>query len=252
MSGHNKWSTIKHRKGAQDAKRSKVFTKLIKEITIAARMGGGDPDGNPRLRRALDEARGQNMPGDNIQRAIKKGTGELEGVNYEDLLYEGVGPGGVLFLMNVLTDNRNRTAAEVRKIFDKHNGQLGASGSAAWAFEERGVLRLPKECIAEDTLFELLASVGGEDLEARGDEWVVLTPRAELDAVRAALADEHDLPVISAQLAHLPKNPKEVSGDEAHVLLDLFDTLEDHDDVQAVFSDFDVSEEIMAQLMNDD
>ena len=145
MSGHNKWSTIKHRKGAQDKKRGRIFTKVIKEITIAARLGGGDPDGNPRLRRALDAARAANMPNDTQTRAIKKGTGELEGVHYEDLIYEGVGPGGTLFIMEVMTDNRNRTAAEVRKLFEKGSGQLGATGSAAWAFEQKGIIKLPLE-----------------------------------------------------------------------------------------------------------
>src|SRR5690606_29408425 len=154
MSGHNKWSTIKHRKGAQDAKRSKIFTKIIKEITVAARLGGGDPDGNPRLRRALDAARDANMPSENVTRAIKKGTGELEGVSYEELLYEGVGPAGTLFLLEVMTDNRNRTAAEIRKLFDKHGGQLGASGSAAWAFEQKGVIEVDGAA-DEAALFEV-------------------------------------------------------------------------------------------------
>ena len=149
MSGHNKWSTIKRRKGAQDAKRGKIFTRIIKEITIAARMGGGDPDGNPRLRRAIDAAKAANMPNDNVDRAIKKGTGELEGVTYEELVYEGVGPFGLLFVMEVMTDNRNRTAAEVRKLFDKADGQLGQSGSATWAFEQKGVIRLAKDAATE-------------------------------------------------------------------------------------------------------
>src|SRR5690606_30062025 len=175
MSGHNKWSTIKHRKGAQDARRSKIFTKLIKEITIAARLGGGDPDGNPRLRRAIDAARDANMPGDNLIRAIKKGTGELEGVVYEDILYEGVGPAGTLFVLEVMTDNRNRTAAEVRKIFDKHGGQLGASGSAAWAFEQKGVIRVDGAA-SEEALFEAAVGAGADDVVREEEVWTVTTP----------------------------------------------------------------------------
>ncbi|MGB0679985.1 MAG: YebC/PmpR family DNA-binding transcriptional regulator [Polyangiales bacterium] len=240
MSGHNKWSSIKHRKGAQDAKRGKLFTKLIKEITVAARAGGGDPDGNPRLRRALDIARTANMPADNIQRAIKKGTGELEGVQYEELLYEGVGSGGALFLMTVLTDNRNRTAAEVRKILEKHGGSLGSSGSAAWAFEEYGVLRLPAAGVTEERLFELAADAGAEDLQRDEDSWVVLTPRHLLDAVRDAL-DKGGLDIDSAGLEYLPKTPKTLASDEARSLLPLYDALDDHDDVQQVFVDFEVA-----------
>lgn len=168
MAGHNKWSQIKHKKGAKDAKRSKVFTKLIKEITIAARLGGGDPDGNPRLRRAIDTARDANMPNDNITRAIKKGTGELEGVSYEEIIYEGVGPSGTLFLLEVTTDNRNRTAAEIRKIFDKHGGQLGATGSSAWAFAHKGVLHVDRSA-DEEAVFEAAVSAGAEDVEDEED-----------------------------------------------------------------------------------
>ncbi|MEM9189385.1 MAG: YebC/PmpR family DNA-binding transcriptional regulator [Myxococcota bacterium] len=247
MSGHNKWSTIKHRKGAQDAKRSKIFTKIIKELTVAARVGGGDPDGNPRLRRALDLARSANMPGDNIERAIKKGTGELEGVNYEELVYEGVGPAGSLFVMNVVTDNRNRTASEVRKIFDKHNGQLGASGSAAWAFEEKGVIKLPKDAATEEELFELAVGAGAEDIEADDEQWTITTPRDELDVVRTALENAGKA-TASAALAQIPKTPKEVSGSDASLLVRLADVLDDHDDIQEVFTDFELSEEALAAL----
>ena len=160
MSGHSKWSTIKRKKGAADAARGKLFTKLIKEITVAARGGGGDPDGNPRLRRAIDAARGANMPADNVARAIKKGTGELEGVQYEELVYEGVGPDGALFLCEVVTDNRNRTIAEVRKIFDRNNGQIGSNGTAAWAFEQKGVIRIDGAAATEEELFEVAVGVG--------------------------------------------------------------------------------------------
>ncbi len=247
MSGHSKWSTIKRKKGAADAKRGKIFTKLIKEITIAARIGGGDPGGNPRLRRAIDAAKAQNMPHDNIDRAIKKGTGELEGVTYEELLYEGVGPEGALFLVEVMTDNRNRTAAEIRKIFDKNGGQLGGSGSAAWAFERRGVIKLPLEAASEEQLFEVAVGAGAEDLEAVGDTWVIYTPRADLDAVAKAL-ESAGVQVDEAKLAYLPTTPKEVDGDGAKKLVALHDALDDHDDVQNVFSDFELSESALAAL----
>lgn len=237
MSGHNKWSTIKHRKGAQDAKRGKIFTKVIKEITIAARSGGGDASGNPRLRRALDLAKSHNMPADNIERAIKKGTGELEGVQYEELLYEGVGPDGVLFVMNVVTDNRNRTAAEVRKLFDKKGGQLGASGSAAWAFDEKGVIRLEGSASTEEQLFEIAVGAGAEDVEQGEDEWIVTTAREDLDTVRAAL-ENAGLALGSSGLEYIAKQGKSVTADTAEQLLALYESLDDHDDIQNVFADF--------------
>lgn len=247
MSGHSKWSTIKHRKGAQDAKRGKIFTKLIKEITIAARTGGGDPTGNPRLRLALLAARAANMPGDNVDRAIKKGTGELEGVTYEDLLYEGVGPAGSLFVLTVVTDNRNRTASELRKIFDKHNGQLGSGGSAAWAFEEQGVIRVPKEKATEEQLFEIAVGAGAQDITDAGEQWMVTTSRGDLDAVRSAIADAN-VEITGAALEHVAKQSKQVSGRDAEVLVDLFDALEDHDDVQNVYADFELSDEALKSL----
>lgn len=246
MSGHNKWSTIKHRKGAQDAKRSKVFTKLIKEITIAARLGGGDPDGNPRLRRALDAARVANMPSDNLTRAIKKGTGELEGVSYEELLYEGVGPSGALFVIEIMTDNRNRTAAEIRKVFEKHGGQLGASGAAAWAFAHKGVVRVDGSA-AEEALFEAAVGAGADDLEREDDAWVVTTPRTELEAVSRAI-EAAGMKVLDAALAYLPTTPKSVEGEDAAALIALMEALDDHDDVQNVFSDFELSDEALAAL----
>src|SRR5690349_15150828 len=187
MSGHSRWSTIKHKKGAADAKRGRAFTKLIKEVTVAARMGGGDINGNPRLRRAVDAARAANMPGDNITRAIKKGTGELEGVTYEEITYEGVGPSGTLFLLDVVTDNRNRTNPELRKIFDQHNGQLSAAGAAAWAFEEKGVITVGKEGQTEDNVFEVAAGAGADDMEDLGESWLVKTEKTALEAVRTAL-----------------------------------------------------------------
>ncbi len=247
MSGHNKWSTIKHKKGAADAKRGRIFTKIIKEITIAARMGGGDPDGNPRLRRAVDLAKTNNMPSDNVTRAIKKGTGELEGISYEELTYEGVGPAGTLFLLEVVTDNRNRTNPELRKIFDLHNGQLSAAGSAAWAFDERGIITLAKDAAEEEKLFDVAVNAGADDVEDLGDSWLVTTDKTALDEVRSAIA-EAGMEVATAELAKLPKTKKTVEGRDAEVLIDLVETLEDHEDVQKVFSDFDLSEEALAQL----
>jgi YebC/PmpR family DNA-binding regulatory protein len=247
MSGHSKWSTIKRKKGAADAKRGKIFTRIIKEITVSARMGGGDPGGNPRLRRAVDLAKANNMPADNVDRAIKKGTGELEGVHYEELVYEGVGPAGALVLMSIVTDNRNRTAAEVRKIFDKHGGQLGQSGSAAWAFDEKGVLRLPRESATEEQLFEVAVGAGAEELEAADDEWVITAPRDELDAVRAALEDAQ-IPVSDASLEQIPKTPKVLEGRDGEVLANLLDALDDHDDVQKLWSDAEPDEATLAAL----
>lgn len=247
MSGHSKWSTIKRRKGAQDAKRGKLFTKVIKEITIAARTGGGDPDGNPRLRRAVDLARSVNMPADNVTRAIKKGTGELEGVQYEDLVYEGIGPDGTLFVCEVVTDNRNRTIAEVRKIFDKNHGQIGSSGSAMWAFEQKGVLRMEKQAASEEQLFEVAVGAGAENLELVGDQWVVTTARNDLDAVRDAISSA-GIEVDEARLEYIPNTPKIVEGEVAGQLIQLFEALDDHDDIQSVFSDFELSEQALAEM----
>lgn len=247
MSGHSKWSTIKRKKGVADAARGKVFTKVIKEITIAARDGGGDPDGNSRLRRAVDAARTANMPAENVTRAIKKGTGELEGVHYEELLYEGIGPDGALFLCEVVTDNRNRTIAEVRKVFDKNNGQIGSTGSAAWAFEQKGVIRLDKDAGNEETLFELAVGAGAENLELVGDQWVVTTARNDLDTVSKAIGDS-GVAVTEAALSYLPNNPKVVEGGDAEKLMRLFEALDESDDIQNVYSDFELSEQALAEM----
>ena len=247
MSGHSKWSTIKRKKGAADAARGKLFTKVIKEITIAARDGGCDPDANPRLRRALDAARAANMPADTVTRGIKKGTGELEGVQYEELLYEGIGPDGALFLCEVVTDNRNRTIADVRKIFDKNNGQIGNTGSAAWAFEQKGIIRLDEEATSEEDLFEVAVGAGAENLELVGDQWVVTTARNDLDAVSKAINDS-GVTVTEAALAYLPNNPKVIDGSNAKKLVRLFEALDDYDDVQNVFADFELSERALAEL----
>jgi YebC/PmpR family DNA-binding regulatory protein len=250
VSGHNKWSSIKHKKGAADAKRGRLFTRLIKEITIAARLGGGDADGNPRLRRAIDAAKASNMPQDNVTRAIKKGTGELEGVDYEELTYEGVGPAGALFLIDAMTDNRNRTHPELRHLFEKHGGQLGSAGSAAWAFDDKGVIYIDRQQAGEEKLFEAAVGAGAEDVQDLGEDWMVRTELADLDAVAKTLEDA-GISVKSAELARLPKTPKEVSGADAEALMNLSDALDDHDDVQKVWSDFELSEEALAALSAD-
>ncbi len=246
MSGHNRWTKIKHKKGAEDARKGKVWSKVIKEITIAARDGGGDPAGNPRLRRVLDLAKSVNLNADNIDRAIKRGTGQLEGVSYEELTYEGVGPAGALFMIEVVTDNRNRTAAELRKIFDLKNGQLGGAGSAGWGFDHRGIVRVDKDKATEDALVDLAAGAGAEDVALQGDAWVITTPRESLDAVRDAVQNA-GIPVLEAVLAHVAKNPK-VIDQEAEVLMSLALALDDHDDVQRVFTDFEPSEAALARM----
>ncbi len=246
MSGHSKWATIKHKKGALDAKRGKLFTKLIKEITVAARMGGGDPGGNPRLRKAMSDAKGQAMPNDTIKRAVQRGTGELEGANYEEIMYEGTGPGGTLFLVESLTDNRNRTVAEIRKIFEKHNGVLGAAGTAGWAFERKGLLTLGKE-VTEDQLMEVAVGAGAEDYNDAGDEWQLSSPSDKLNGVLDAL-EKAGIKVKSSSLASVPKMKKPLAGRDAQVALNLVETLDDHDDVQNVFADFDISDEDLAAL----
>jgi YebC/PmpR family DNA-binding regulatory protein len=246
MSGHSKWATIKHKKGALDAKRGKLFTKLIKEVTVAARMGGGDPAGNARLRKSIADAKAQSMPGDTIQRAIKRGTGELEGVNYDEIVYEGTGPAGTLFLVESLTDNRNRTVAEVRKIFEKHNGVLGAAGTAAWAFERKGSITLPKDA-SEDQLMEVAVGAGAEDYQNAGEEWLVTTPPDALSTILDALEKAGIKPKTSG-LAFIPKVKKPLSGRDAQVALNLAEALDDHDDVQNVYADFDISDEELAAL----
>ena len=248
MSGHSKWATIKRKKGALDAKRGKLFTKLIKEITVATRMGGsGDPNGNPRLRKAVTDAKAQAMPADTIKRAIARGTGEIEGVNYDEVMYEGTGPGGTLFLLEALTDNRNRTVAEVRKIFEKHNGQLAGSGTAQWAFDRKGIIVLPKEGLTEDRLMEVAVGAGADDYSDQGDEWQVLTDIGALDGVLKALEDAK-IAVKSGSPGYIPKTKKSVAERDAELCLNLADALDDHDDIQNVYSDFDVSDDEIAKL----
>jgi YebC/PmpR family DNA-binding regulatory protein len=248
MSGHSKWATIKHKKGALDAKRGKVFTKLIKELTVAARMGGGDLSGNPRLRKAVADAKGGSMPNDTITRAIKRGTGEIEGAAYEEVLYEGTGPSGTLYLVEGMTDNRNRTVAEIRKIFEKHNGVLGGAGTAGWAFDRKGTIHLVKSAASEDQLMEVAVGAGADDYADAGDEWIVTTPTEALDHVQKAL-EAASIHVKASSLGYLPKNKKHITGRDAEVCLNLAEAIDDHDDVQNVYSDFDISDEELHKIV---
>ncbi len=242
MSGHNKWSTIKHKKGAADAKRSKVFTKILKEITIAARLGGGDAGGNPRLRSALDKARENNMPKENMERAIKKGTGELEGVNYEEITYEVYGPGGAALIVEVMTDNVNRTVAEMRTILNKHNGNLGKSGAVSYKFDRRGVIEISREGTTEDAVMEAALEVGAEDIKTDDDElFVVYTAPSDMMAVADAMKAKK-FHVKSYEVQMLPKNTVRITGRDAEVAWKLYNLLDDHDDVQNVWHDFDIDE----------
>lgn len=247
MSGHSKWATIKHKKGATDAKRGKLFTKLIKEITVAARLGGGDAGGNPRLRKAIADAKAQQMPSDTITRAVKRGTGEIEGAAYEEIVYEGTGPGGTLFLVEAMTDNRNRTVAEIRKVFEKNNGVLGSGGTAMWAFDRKGVISLAKADATEDQLMEIAVGGGADDYQDLGEDWQVTCDIGALDPVVRALEDAK-IKVKSSGPAYLAKNKKLVTGRDAEVAMNLADALDDHDDVQNVYSDVDVSDEDLAKL----
>lgn len=247
MSGHSKWATIKRKKGANDAARGKLFTKLIKEITTAARMGGGDPDGNPRLRKAINDAKAQQMPADTMKRAIQRGTGELDGANYDEVLYEGTGPAGTLFLVEGMTDNRNRTVAELRKIFERNNGVLGSSGTAGWAFDRLGTISLDKAAVSEERLMEVALEAEAEDYRDEGEVWTVYTPVEALFTVAAKL-EELGLPLLETKLAYVPKNKKDVSGRDAEVCMNLAEALDDHDDVQNVFSDFDISDAELARI----
>lgn len=249
MSGHSKWANIKHRKGREDAKRGKVFTKLIKEITVAARMGGGDPEGNPRLRAALDRSKAENMPKDNIERAIKKGTGELEGVNYEEVLYEGYGPGGVAVLVDVLTDNRNRTVAEVRSVFTKNGGNLGADGCVAWNFDKKGFFTFDSGTIGEDDLMNTAIDAGAEDVNEIAEDKIfeVYTGPAEFQAVKDVF-DKKGLIYTLAEVSMIPKTTVKLAGGDAQRMLRLMDAMEDCDDVQNVYANFDISSEELEEL----
>jgi YebC/PmpR family DNA-binding regulatory protein len=247
MSGHSKWSSIKHKKAIKDAKRGKVFTKMIKEITVAARMGGGDINANPRLRTAVTTARASSMPSDNIDRAIKKGTGELEGVNYEEIHYEGYGPAGVAIMVSILTDNRNRTVAEIRNIFDKNGGNLGATGCVAWMFSKKGLITVEKSAAAEERVFEVALDAGAEDIGDGGELFEVTVAPDRLEDVKTAL-EAAGIAVASAEVAMVPQNTVTLRGREAEQTLKLLEVLEDHDDVQKVAANVDIPQEEVERL----
>jgi YebC/PmpR family DNA-binding regulatory protein len=245
MSGHSKWHSIKHKKGALDAKRGKLFTKFIKEITVAARSGGGDPDANARLRKAILDAKAGNMPNDTIERAIRRGTGEEEGVNYEEITYEGYGPGGVALLIQSMTDNRNRTVAEIRHIFSKNGGNLGESGSVGWMFEKKGYIVVDKTAKSEEELFELAIEAGADDLRDDHDNFEIITSPEAFDGVLNAVKSAGVDPQV-AEVEMVPQNYVKLEGGDARQMLKLMEALEDHDDVQKVSANFDISDADMA------
>jgi YebC/PmpR family DNA-binding regulatory protein len=247
MSGHSKWATIKRKKGATDAKRGKIFSKIIKEITIAARIGGGDPGGNPRLRTAIDAAKAENMPSDNITRAVKRGTGEMEGVSYEEATYEAYGPGGTAMLIQVTTDNKNRTVSEIRNILTKGGGNMGELGSVAWMFHKKGTIVVDKKAASEDQLMETTLEAGAEDIVELGESRVITTPPESFDAVLAALKAKG---IVHTQASNdmVAQNNIALTGEAAQKMLKLMENLEDHDDVQNVYANFDISEEEMEKF----
>jgi len=247
MSGHSKWSSIKHKKGATDAKRGKVFSKLIKEITVAARLGGGDLSGNPRLRTAIAAAKADNMPKDNIERAIKKGTGELEGTTYEEANYEGYGPGGVAVLVNCLTDNKNRAVADVKHLFERNGGNLGEPGCVSWMFEQKGLIVFEKDKVDEEQLLDLALESGAEDVKEEETEIEVITDPSNFESVKKAI-DDAGLSFIIAEITMIPKNTLKVEGKKAQQTLNLMQGLEDNDDVNHVYANFDISDEDLEAL----
>jgi YebC/PmpR family DNA-binding regulatory protein len=247
MAGHSKWANIKHRKGKQDAARGKTFTKLIREITVAAREGGGDESTNPRLRSAVLAGKAVNMPAANIERAIKKGIGDIDGESYEAAIYEGYGPGGVAMFVEALTDNKNRTVSEVRHIFNKYNGNMAESGAVAWVFEQKGLVVVPKEGVEEEDLMMIALEAGAEDISEEESTFEIYTPMSETDVVRKAI-EEAGIPVERAELTRIPQNSVNVEGKIAQQLLVLMEMLEDNDDVQRVYANFDIDDEELAAL----
>lgn len=247
MSGHSKWSTIKRKKGVADAKRGKVFTKLIKEIIVSARLGGGDPNVNSRLRTAVNAAKAENMPKDNIERAIKKGTGELEGVHYEEIIYEGYGPGGVALILEVMTDNKNRTVADVRHVFSKHSGSLGEGGCVSWMFDKKGLILIDKLGVDEDRLIEVALDSGAIDIKDTGKDFEVTTDPARFEEVKKAI-EESGFKYNYAEATMVPQTTVRLAGKEAEQMLKLMEGLEDSDDVQKVYANFDISDEEMERL----
>ena len=245
MSGHNKWSTIKHKKGAADAKRGKVFTRILKEMTVAARMGGGDPAANPRLRAAIAEAKSNNMPKDNIERAIKRGTGELEGATYEEITYEGYGPGGVALMVEAMTDNTNRTTPEIRHMFEKNGGNLGTPGSVRFQFERKGYFSIEKNAVDEDKLMEIALEAGADDLQTGDPEaYEIYTSPESFEQVRQAL-EKNNIATVEAKLGQIPANYVSLDEAKAKQMMRLLEALDDHDDVQNVWSNFDIPAEMM-------
>jgi YebC/PmpR family DNA-binding regulatory protein len=247
MSGHSNWATIKHKKGALDAKRGKTFTRLIREITIAARAGGGDPDGNPRLRTAVLAAKAENMPAENIKRAIQRGTGELEGVNYEEITFEGYGPGGVAIIVEVLTDNRNRTVSEIRHTFSKNGGNLGESGSVRFMFSKKGLIAIEKSAASEEQLMDIVLEHGGEDLSDEGDTWEIFTDPASFEGVLAAVKAA-GIPTVMSSITMLASTYTKLEGQPANQMIRLLEALEDFDDTQNVYSNFDMDAEQMENV----
>jgi YebC/PmpR family DNA-binding regulatory protein len=247
MSGHSKWATIKRKKAVTDAKRGKAFTQIIKEITIAARMGGGDLKGNPRLRLAIDKAKGANMPADNIKRAVQKGTGELPGVIYEDVTYEGYGPGGVAIIIESVTDNKNRTVSEVRHLLERHNGKFGASNSVAWMFHRKGIIRIAKTNFNEDELMNLIVEAGADDMKTEEDMYEIYTAPDQFETVRQAI-EAKAIKMEEAEVQLIPENIVKVDGKDAEQVLKLIEALEEHEDVQHVYANFDIDEKILAAM----
>ncbi len=247
MSGHSKWASIKHKKAAADSKRGKVFTKIIREIAVAAKVGGGDPDKNPRLRKAVNDARACNMPADNIKRAIMKGTGQLEGTSYEEVIYEGYGPGGVAIFVTTLTDNKNRTVSEIRHIFAKNGGQIGTQGCVAFRFKRQGYVVVAKDKADEDKLMEIALNAGAEDIRDEGDTWeIIMTPdkyETVLEAVKTA-----GIEIADSNVGHLPQDYTKLEGKPAQQVVKLVEELEDHDDVQTVAANFDIAEDELARI----
>ncbi len=241
MSGHSKWHSIRHKKAATDAKRGKVFTKIIKEITVAARIGGGDPNANPRLRLAVDKAREANMPNDNVDRAIKKGTGELEGVSYEEIVYEGYGPNGVALMFDIVTDNKNRTVAEIRKILSKAGGNLGESGCVSWMFEKKGIILIPKNSTTEDELMEVALDAGADDIQEVDDSFEVSTSVEDFESVKNVLT-EKEFNIESSDILRIPTNTVKLDDDKAEKIIKLMEQLEEHDDVQNISANFDTDD----------
>ncbi len=247
MSGHSKWSSIKHKKAAVDAKRGKIFTKLIREITVAARMGGGDPSANPRLRAAIAAAKAENMPKENIERAIKKGTGELAGTSYEEANYEGYGPGGVAVMVDCLTDNRNRTVAEIKHLFERHGGSLGEPGCVSWIFEKKGLIVIDKDKVDEETLLDIALEAGAEDVKEDEGQFEVLTEPGDFEAVKKAIEGK-GIPYNVAEISMIPKNTVKLDGKKAQQMLSLMQALEDNDDVSHVYANFDIPEDVMEAM----